>query len=361
MTNEAATISERRTTDSDSAEPPRAQQQEEMYIHSDLKNNLIFRRFDMTSIYRRGRFSPQEFDTLRFVRAKQTGFTLVELLVVIAIIGILIALLLPAVQAAREAARRMSCTNNLSQMILAVQNYEMAFRTYPPGSVDETGPIKNVPQGYHHNWISQILPYLEEQVTYNHIDFDVSVYDSANELVRQVDIEVLSCPSAYSEGKDIWLTTYAGCQNDVEAPIDTDNTGIFFLNSSVTPKDVTDGTSHTLFIGEKFCDPDVDLGWMSGTRSTLRNTGGHMNIEGRNQHRYRRIPLDEEEGLGAGLGEGVEPSLFVGGFSSPHPGVVQFAFGDSHVAAVSENVKLSVLQQLAHRADGKLLQRNRGW
>lgn len=98
------------------------------------------------------------------------AFTLVELLVVIAIIGILIALLLPAVQAAREAARRCSCTNNLSQMILAVQNYNMAHEVYPPGTINAEGPIASEPQGYHHNWISQILPYMEELSIYRHID-----------------------------------------------------------------------------------------------------------------------------------------------------------------------------------------------
>src|SRR5512136_477151 len=93
---------------------------------------------------------------------KNRAFTLVELLVVIAIIGILIALLLPAVQAAREAARRSSCLNNLTQLGLAVQNYEMARRTYPPGTINETGPIVNQPTGYHMSWLVQILPYMEE-------------------------------------------------------------------------------------------------------------------------------------------------------------------------------------------------------
>ena len=90
------------------------------------------------------------------------GFTLVELLVVIAIIGILVALLLPAIQAAREAARRTSCLNNVMQLGLAVHNYEFNFETLPPGVTDTKGPIRNEPQGHHVSWIVQILPFMEE-------------------------------------------------------------------------------------------------------------------------------------------------------------------------------------------------------
>ena len=91
------------------------------------------------------------------------GFTLIELLVVIAIIAVLIALLLPAVQAAREAARRCQCVNNLMQLSIALQNYESAFETLPPGVVDAKGPIKNGPPGYHFGWMAQILPYMDRR------------------------------------------------------------------------------------------------------------------------------------------------------------------------------------------------------
>ncbi len=95
-------------------------------------------------------------------RPKSFAFTLVELLVVIAIIGILIALLLPAVQSAREAARRASCMNNLTQLGLALSNYEMANGALPPGTTESKGPIHNIAQGVHISWLVQILPFIEE-------------------------------------------------------------------------------------------------------------------------------------------------------------------------------------------------------
>lgn len=279
---------------------------------------------------------------------KSRGFTLIELLVVIAIIGILIALLLPAVQAAREAARRVQCTNNLSQLILATQNYEMAHFVYPPGTVDEQGPIVNEPQGYHHNWISQVLPYMEEGNTYRHIDFDVGVYDEANTEPRKVRVSTLLCPSNPRSEAEFGVTEYAGCHDPLETPIDVDNKGIFFLNSAVRYEDITDGSAHTIFIGEMAGDQNATLGWMSGTRATLRNTGTTINDASAFPQRNEPIQGPPAE----------RDKLFVGGFSSYHPGGANFAFGDGHVRFVSETTDLSVLQQLAHRSDGKLLMRN---
>jgi prepilin-type N-terminal cleavage/methylation domain-containing protein/prepilin-type processing-associated H-X9-DG protein len=273
------------------------------------------------------------------------AFTLVELLVVIAIIGVLIALLLPAVQAAREAARRSQCTNNLTQLILAVQNYDMANRVYPPGTVNEKGPIVNAPDGYHHNWISQTLPYMEELNTYRHIDFGVGVYHENNEQVRKVRIRTLRCPSSPAGPSELGFTEYAGCQNHLEAPIDADNHGVFFLNSAVRYEDITDGASHTIFIGEKIVDQDETLGWMSGTRATLRNTGTDIN-EGLQHHRSPAVPEPPPADKG---------QLFVGGFSSHHPGGANFAYGDGSVLFISETIEPSLFQQLAHRSDGELL------
>src|SRR4029450_6026515 len=106
-----------------------------------------------------------------------------ELLVVIAIIGVLVALLLPAVQAAREAVRRTSCGNNLNQLMIAVHNYEMPHGVYPPGTIDANGPIVNAKVGYHHNWIVQTLPFIEQETVWRAIDKNKSVYHQANRRV----------------------------------------------------------------------------------------------------------------------------------------------------------------------------------
>jgi prepilin-type N-terminal cleavage/methylation domain-containing protein/prepilin-type processing-associated H-X9-DG protein len=278
------------------------------------------------------------------------GFTLVELLVVIAIIGILVALLLPAVQAAREAARRSSCTNNLMQVILAVQNYESAHRLYPPGTLEKSGPIVHAPQGYHHNWLTQILPYIEELNTYRHVDFSVGAYDEKNAEVRQVHVAPFYCPSnGDNDRAELGLSNYAGCHHDLDEPINGDNHGVFFLNSGIRYVDIPDGTSHTLFVGEKLHEANKDLGWMSGTRATLRNTGVPLKDELQYRRPGRMPPLTPP----------ADPdNVRAGGFGSFHPGGAQFAFGDGHVGFLSQTMELTVLQQLAHRADGKLLKRS---
>lgn len=281
----------------------------------------------------------------------RSGFTLVELLVVIAIIGVLVALLLPAVQAAREAARRMSCSNNLSQLVFALQNYNSTYDSYPSGTQEPKGPIVNAPQGFHHNWLTQLLPYMEEQNTYNHVDFSVGVYDPKNDPVRALRIRTFICPS---EGRqnELAVSNYAGLHHDLDQPIDANNNGVLFLNSSVRYEDIKDGSSQTIVLGERLSDLQQDLGWMSGTRSTLRNTGSPINSTLQTLRRQGRggfVSLDEP---------GTEVASVVGGFGSHHPGGAQFAMGDGHVEFLSQTISIEVYQQLGHRADGKLLSRD---
>jgi len=307
------------------------------------------------------------------MKRRHPAFTLVELLVVIAIIGVLVALLLPAVQAAREAARRMSCTNNLSQLIIAVHNYEMPHGVYPPGTIDAKGPIVNARLGYHHNWIVQILPFIEQENLWRAIDKNQSVYHPKNKPAAAARIRSLNCPS--SPGRT--SMNYAGVHHDQEKPIDAKDSGVFFLNSVVRYDDVEDGASNTIFIGEKF--PDAwDLGWMSGTRATLRNTGTPVNaLRGLPPARDKNeatvfdeatgqyVPAPEEEpptatfdappGFVPGPG-GVLPGnpLYVGGFGSHHPGGANFALGDGSVRFIAQTISPTAYADFANRHNGKL-------
>ncbi len=191
----------------------------------------------------------------------------------IAIIAVLIALLLPAVQAAREAARRCQCVNNLVQIGVALNSYESAFEMFPPGVVNPAGPILNIPKGYHMNWMVQILPFLEQKNAFKKIDFSSGVYAAENSTVRAHTISGFICPSDgwMRSANSVGQNSYSACYNDVEAPIDNKNTGVFYRNSSIRYDQISDGSSNTFFVGERVHTAG-DLGWMSGTRATLRNT-----------------------------------------------------------------------------------------
>jgi prepilin-type N-terminal cleavage/methylation domain-containing protein/prepilin-type processing-associated H-X9-DG protein len=295
-------------------------------------------------------FSPRSTPGIKTTINRRPAFTLVELLVVIAIIGILVALLLPAIQAAREAARRTSCLNNVTQLGLAIHNYEFNFETLPPGVTDTKGPIRNEPQGLHVSWIVPILPFMEERALSRRFEAAAGAYAGVNADVRATTIAPLMCPSSPSERTDesgkIAYTTYAACYNDVEAPIDVDNNGLMFLNSHVRFDEIYDGSSKTLLLAEKLIRPD-DLGWVSGTRATLRNTS---KIE-RPEPRFRQPAIAEEEEPVQDVAE----SLIVGGFGGYHPGVINAAFADGSTRALSENIEPAILRLLGNRADGEIV------
>jgi prepilin-type N-terminal cleavage/methylation domain-containing protein len=273
--------------------------------------------------------------------SRRSAFTLVELLVVITIIGILVAMMMPAVMGAREAARRMTCLNNLFQIGVALNNYQSAYDMLPPGTTDPQGPVHNTPQGYKMSWMVHLLPYLDENLIYRHIDLSVGAYDAKNADVRAMSLPMFICPSADRALLDQPpVSNYVGCQNDVEAPINTDNHGVLFLNSHISRADVTDGISHTIYLGEKITEPG-DLSWMSGTRATLRNTGspprwGPPDLKAPN-------PAEKND-------------LWVGGFASEHYQICNYLFGDGRTESLTTSIDMKILQQLGNRADGKLLQ-----
>jgi prepilin-type N-terminal cleavage/methylation domain-containing protein/prepilin-type processing-associated H-X9-DG protein len=195
----------------------------------------------------------------------KSGFTLVELLVVIAIIGILVGLLLPAVQAAREAARRMQCQNNLKQLGLAAHNFESAYKYFPPGEWTRAATTASTSRPA---WTTVIMQYVEQANKFNQFDFTVDVNtDPINLAARQQDVSVYLCPSDPSTaqftagGVTVGRLNYFGSIGgtadsrtiDGRAGIFTGNFSAVRLNE--TPKgvkigDISDGTSNTAMFSE---------------------------------------------------------------------------------------------------------------
>jgi prepilin-type N-terminal cleavage/methylation domain-containing protein/prepilin-type processing-associated H-X9-DG protein len=287
----------------------------------------------------------------KFSPHRSRAFTLVELLVVIAIIGVLVALLLPAVQAAREAARRVSCINNITQLGLSLHNYEFHFETLPPGVTNPDGPIRNEPQGNHVSWIVRVLPYLEQNALYRRFDPAAGAYADANSEVRSTRIRVLECPSDgtpfMNNLNSIARSSYVGCYHDAEAPIDKDNHGLLFLNSKVKYSEIYDGSSQTILLGEALTSPD-GLGWVSGTRSTLRNTS----IIDQPQPAFATAQKTADE---KDKDKEKSGSLYVGGFGSAHPNGANFGFADGSTRFLSRNTTPDTLRKLGNRADGEII------
>ncbi len=288
------------------------------------------------------------------------GFTLVELLVVIAIIGILIALLLPAVQAAREAARRAECSNNLKQIGLAALNYHTSLKSFPTGAqwrANSGGIGVSV-------WVL-LCPYLELQSTYDTmIDRGEAHHPEIGKLVASVFV----CPS---DGKmpfdrfateDEWRTTNyrgvtgAGVNGEYADMEDASHCGdyyidgVFYPDSGVRIRDITDGTSNTLAVGESTFELRL---WTKGAYYEGDPEKKVCSFSSKNV----RWPInsDPEElcyyNCSSGSGRCVFNDAY---FGSRHPGGAQFAFADGSVHFLSETVDMTLYQELATRAGGEV-------
>ncbi len=197
------------------------------------------------------------------------GFTVVELLVVIAIIGVLVAFLLPAVQAAREGARRTACTNNLRQLGVATQNFYASMNAFPVGAESKAYPEQPSNQWTFYRWssLAHLTPFLEEANAHDALDLTVPLYDQSLAVTRvntrgvALVLPLFLCPS--DEGRIVSSgfgpTNYAACTGSGAGggtPIDTN--GVFFVNSHTRLSQITDGASHTALMSESILGPVKD-------------------------------------------------------------------------------------------------------
>jgi prepilin-type N-terminal cleavage/methylation domain-containing protein/prepilin-type processing-associated H-X9-DG protein len=214
---------------------------------------------------------------MRKVLFRRDAFTLVELLVVIAIIGILVGLLLPAVQAAREAARRMQCTNNLKQLGLSIHNYHDTYKKFPSGFYFQ-GPTQTArgqrPQrlpGF--SWTLSILPFMEQSAVFNQLNFALPIPTLPNKAFVSTNLPFAVCPSAPNPGTHkqmgttgtnfgfndpgLAMTNYVGCGGafttsayGIGGLAADGKNGILMEDTNLNFGSVTDGTSNTLLVGE---------------------------------------------------------------------------------------------------------------
>jgi len=292
-------------------------------------------------------------------------------LVVIAIIGILVSLLLPAVQAAREAARQMSCKNNLKQMALALHNYESSHRRLPPGYIHRFGPSGSSAQVANHAglaWGAMILPQLENTNLYRQFDPRIPIFNSFNLAARETHLSVYLCPSdSFSDDNYVVrdestnpieqyaAASYAANWGPSTAVVNLDDTplrsrGVFYRNSNTGMRDITDGLSSTLAIGERTNGPIplsqptsgghsvFETAWSAAVRDIddLPDDHGHM-VLFETQFRPNQIDGDDK------------------GLSAPHTGVAQFALCDGSVHASSENIDAAIYNALGSRAGGEVV------
>jgi prepilin-type N-terminal cleavage/methylation domain-containing protein/prepilin-type processing-associated H-X9-DG protein len=193
------------------------------------------------------------FVMLTPTRRSSHGFTLVELLVVIAIIGILVALLLPAVQAAREAARRSQCVNNLKQFDLGLHNYHSTYGCFPPGTVRSYGTGVDSWSTSMISWLARTLPYCEQEVIGGRIDWTrwPGASGNPNTQLRDEELAICRCPSDrnITPTPGFGPTNYVACIGDTQLS-DLPTEGLFGTNSFTRIAEILDGTSNTMGLSE---------------------------------------------------------------------------------------------------------------
>lgn len=302
------------------------------------------------------------------------GFTLIELLVVLAIIAVLIALLLPAVQAARAAAQRTSCMNNLKQVGIAFANYSEIHKCLPPGYVTEWSDYFRREMGPGWGWASMILPQLEQATVFNQINFSLPIQDRANDTIRIQPIDMYLCPSDDMPKK--WTTTegvvwvYAGQIYSSLTPIaevagsnyvgvfgigepGVDGDGVFYRNSSVRFVDIVDGLSNTITVGERSLNLNAGRGHATWVGS----------VPGAVLWSCAPDPFDPDAGVcrredGSGMtlghtGEGNGPGALMGDvnqFLSRHGRGAYFLFGDGHVRFLDNTIYYPTYKALSTRS-----------
>jgi len=273
---------------------------------------------------------------------KKAGFTLVELLVVIAIIGILIALLLPAVQAAREAARRSQCTNNLKQIGVALHTYHDVQKVFPPGWLYQG---LNQPE---FGWLTFLLPQVEQGGLSDQMETETRSLGQVPRSLRVSRISTYKCPSSKSgpiphikfhgAGNDYGTSDYPAVAGLFLHALDPSsstnqpykNNGMFFGNSKLKMRDILDGTSNTFAAGERTrrCKSGF---WPGVHRSEQTDEVGMVASSGV---------------VGVHLNHPDSPTAIPGvtsecqnGFDSNHPGGANFVFCDGHVGFISETIE----------------------
>ncbi len=296
------------------------------------------------------------------MRRVARGFTLIELLVVIAIIGVLVALILPAVQQAREAARRTQCKNNLKQIGLALQNYHGDFTRFPPGYVsnyDASGTDTGTGWG----WGAMLLSQLEQANLQDTINFTQAIEAPVNATPRIAPLTVYLCPSDSVKPKwpavmrdssanptaticDVASSNYIAVFGVSEPGIDGE--GVFFRNSGIGLKNIQDGSSLTLLVGERtqFTCEATWVGSVTGAR-IYPPPGSPV------------MPFIQHAS-GMTLGHTIEggpnaPGTECNNFSSRHTGGAHFVFGDGHVQFISTNIDRATFQALSTRAGGETI------